>query len=506
MNNPVILPVLDFSAAMPIIILAIGIVFTLLLPLVIKGKLLLSIPALSMLTLIFASVSSVHLWNGNKTAFQGMYTADNFTLFASQIIIIAAILTVFGITARYCVFAKSPDGEGLHHSPEVFPLILTAIAGAITLVASRHLIVTFIALETLSIPLYVLAGLNLSSEYSKEASIKYFLTGAFASGFLAYGISLIYGATGTLSYSGILLNCNPNAANYTLFAGLAIAIVGFAFKVALVPFHAWVPDVYQGSPSLISGFMASVVKAAGFSAVLRFFGEAVTPLYEIWWIAVAALAVLSMTVGNIIALRQTNLKRLFAYSSIAHAGYLLLAVLVIGKEWTTTSIASGESSGIAIHASLFYLLAYALAIVGVFTVIWWLTPKGSEGALLEVDDVSGLSQRHPLSAALFALFIFSLAGFPFTAGFLGKFFLFLSAIQTGFTTLVIFALLNTVVSAYYYLKIVVAMYMKPLPKNGTSDVIPVINPWIYFTLWIVAITTLWLGIFPSAVLRLLSQI
>ncbi len=506
MNNSVILPVLDFSAVMPLIIIAVGIAVTLLLPLVLKGKGLLAIPIISLFTIVIASISSIRLWNFGKTAFMGMYAADNFTLFASQIILIAAVLTILGITARYCLYYKSPDGEGLHQSPEVFPLILTVIAGAIALVASRNLIVAFIALETMSIPLYVLAGLNLSSEYSKEASIKYFLTGAFASGFLAYGISLIYGATGSLSYSDILLFCNPNSSNYTLYIGLAIAVVGFAFKVALVPFHAWVPDVYQGSPSLISGFMASVVKAAGFSVVLRFFGEAVTPLYEIWWLAFAILAVLSMTIGNIIALKQTSLKRLFAYSSIAHAGYLTLAVLIIGKVWTTTSIAGTLNTGIAIHTSLFYLLAYAFAIIGVFTVLWWLTPKQTEGAQLEVNDIGGLSQNHPFSAALFTLFILSLAGFPITAGFLAKFYLFVAALQNGFTVLVVIALLNAVVSAYYYLKIVVFMYMKSPPQQNSEFHAPLVNPWIYSVIWLAAIATVWIGVFPSFVLRLLSQI
>ncbi|MCD6119874.1 NADH-quinone oxidoreductase subunit N [bacterium] len=497
---------IDFTAIMPIIIISAGILVTLLLPFAAKGRAKIINPLVALIVLLAAFISSARIWDLGRASFDGMYTADNATLFASFIFIIVAFITVIAITARYCPFLRSPDGEGLFASPEVFPLMLTVVVGAIVMSASRNLILTFLAIETLSIPLYVLAGMNLSSERSKEASLKYFLTGAFASGFLAYGISLIYGAVGKLGYHAILDACSPTAADYTLYAGLALVAVGFGFKVALVPFHAWVPDVYQGSPALISGFMASLVKAAGFTAILRFFGEGIVPLYGIWWVAIAIIAALTMTVGNLMALNQIVLKRLLAYSSIAHAGYLLLAVLIIGKEWSEKGVTAGAPLGDAMQCAFFYLAGYVFAIIGSFAIIWWLTPSDKEGALLEIDDVRGLNDRHPLHAALFALFLFSLAGFPITAGFLGKFFLFASALSHGFILLVVFALLNAVLSAYYYLKIIVAMYMKSAPEHASLCEEPSPNPWIYAVVWTCTLATLWLGIIPASILGLLGSV
>ena len=380
---------IDFNALSPLIVLVVGIVVTIFTPFIARGKAAIVTPAIALVTLAYALVRCIAIWDRNGSAFGGMYTADNLTLFASFIFLIAAFLTVMAISARYCPLFGSPDGEGLRDNPEVFPLILTVVVGAIAMAASRNLILTFLAIETLSIPLYVLAGMNLTSEFSKEGSLKYFLTGAFASGIMAYGISLIYGAAGDLGYVAISLVCEPTSANYVLFIGFALLTAGFGFKIALVPFHFWVPDVYQGSPTLITGFMASLVKAAGFVAVLRFFGEAVTMLYDLWWIAAAVLAIMSMTFGNLLALRQTALKRLFAYSSIAHAGYLMLAVLIIGREWMNPTIAGIPVTSTALQSALFYLLGYAFAIIGIFTIIWWITPRGSDATPAQVGPPRG---------------------------------------------------------------------------------------------------------------------
>lgn len=495
----------DFYAILPLLWIAAGIMSTLLLPFALKGKSRIFLPITTLLFLGGSFGASVKIWNEDRSSFDGMYSADNFALFAGFIFLVSAFFTVMAIAARYCPFQKSPPGEGLFGSPEVFPLILTVVAGALTMAASRNLILTFLALETLSIPLYVLAGLNLNSLRSKEASLKYFLVGAYASGFFAYGISLIYGAVGRLDYRAIFQIASPLIDDKTLIVGLSLAAVGFAFKVALVPFHTWVPDVYQGSPTLITGFMASLVKTAGFAAVIRFFGEAVVSLYYVWWIAAAVITVLTMTIGNLMALHQTSLKRLLAFSSIAHAGYLMLAVITIGHSYVSAGQSAGDGGGSGVESALFYLAGYSLSVIGAFTVIWWLTPSGKDGALLDISDVEGLSSRHPFSAALLAVFLLSLAGFPLTAGFLGKFYLFTAALREGLTVLVIIALLNTVLSAYYYLKVIVAMYMKPAAQ-GAPATPPVANAWIYTVVWLSILVTFWLGIIPASILDVVQSV
>ena len=498
----------DLQVIAPAIWVAAGIIFTMFLLFFAKGRLAILMPLSTLVFLLIAFFCTNALWDLKKFSFGGMYVADNAALFANFIFIACAFLTVLAVAARYCPFSKSsPDGEGMYDSPEVFPLMLTVVLGAILMAASRNLIVTFLAIETLSIPLYVLAGLNLNSLRSKEASLKYFLTGAFASGFLAYGISLIYGAVGKLDYLGIKTIAFSFAGDYTLYAGLALVTVGFGFKVAFVPFHAWAPDVYQGSPALITGFMASIVKAAAFIAVLRFFAEAVTPLYDIWWVAIAAIAVLTQTAGNVFALHQTSLKRLLAFSSVAHAGYLALAILIIGGEWT--SHIGGPMTAVfteGVQTMLFYAAGYAFGVIGIFTLIWWLSGRVKESALLSIDDVQGLGERHPLAAAMMALFLLSLAGFPLTAGFLGKFYLFAAALKQGFAILVIISLLNAVLSAYYYLKVIDAMYMKPASPEVIASPALAPNAWICAVVWISAIATVWLGVIPGGLLNIITKV
>ncbi|MEP0813977.1 MAG: NADH-quinone oxidoreductase subunit N [bacterium] len=492
----------NFAAFSPVSIITAGIILTLLLQFAVKGRARIVLPLATLAVLAAAFVANSLIWNRGLSSFDGSYSADNFTLAATGIFLVATILTVLAIAARYCPFSKSPGSEGLFGSSEVFPLILSALAGAIVMAASRNLILTFLALETLSIPLYVLAGINLDSAHSKEAGLKYFLTGAFASGFFAYGISLFYGAIGALDYSSISENSAALSNDYTLFAGLALVAVGFGFKVALVPFHAWMPDVYQGSPTLVTGFMAGLVKAAGFAAAIRFFAEPAIGLFEIWGIALMVLAVATMTAGNLFALNQSSLKRLLAYSSVAHAGYLLVAVIALGSEWTGAAPLGGVSGGEV--AALFYLAGYAASVIGAFTTIWWLTPRESEGALLEIEHVRGLARRHPMSAWMLAFFLLSLAGFPLTAGFLGKFYVFASALHEGLVWLVVVGLLNAVVSAYYYLKVIVAMFMQDA-QGDESGFVPIPNGWIYAAVCIAAILVLWLGVVPQKALELLAN-
>ena len=321
----------NLEALGPLIWTSAGVLFTLLAIFFAKGKGRVFLPLASLAFLGMALFSGIKIWSRGLSSFDGTYTADNLSLFSGILFILFAILTIAAITARYWPFSEAPGSEGLFGSGETFPLMLTVVAGAIAMVSSTNLILTFIALETLSIPLYVLAGINLDSDRSKEASLKYFLMGAFASGFFAYGISQFYGATGALDYVSISKVSAAYGGNFLLISGLALVSAGFAFKIALVPFHAWVPDVYQGSPALITGFMASLVKAAGIVAFMRFIYEAAGGMYDVWWASAAVLAVLTMTWGNLLALNQTVIKRLLAYSSIAHAGYLVLAMLALEK-------------------------------------------------------------------------------------------------------------------------------------------------------------------------------
>ncbi len=497
----------EIGVIAPAIWICAGVIFTMFLLFFARGKAAVLLPVSTLVFIGGAFFSSAGLWNKGLSTFGGTFAADNAALFANFIFLVCSAATVIAITARYCPFSKSsPDGEGMADSPEVFPLLLTVTLGALIMAASRNLIVTFLGIETLSIPLYVLAGINLESERSKEASLKYFLTGAFASGFLAYGISLVYGAVGKLDYAGIKSASFVISSDFTMYAGIALIAVGFGFKVALVPFHAWAPDVYQGSPALITGFMASIVKAAGFFAVIRFFAEAVAPLYDIWWLAIAVLAVLTQTAGNILALHQTSLKRLLAYSSIAHAGYLALALLIAGGEWQRFSVKSQAIFTDSVQSSLFYLAGYAFGVIGIFTLIWWLSGRHRETALLSVEDVQGLGQRSPFQAAMMTVFLLSMAGFPLTAGFLGKFYLFTSALKQGFAILVVISLLNAVVSAYYYLKVIVAMYMRPAGEEQASQPAPAANAWIYAVVWTSAIATFWLGVIPGSLLSILARV
>ncbi len=402
-----------------------------------------------------------------------MLRLDAFSAFAIGVIALASLL-VCALSVTYLAELQINHGE-------YYALILLSAAGMMFLVAATDLMMLFIGLELMSIPIYVLAGFDRRKLDSNESALKYFLVGSFASALLLYGAALVYGTTGGLQYSVIREGFSPE--NALAMTGLGLLIVGFAFKVSAVPFHQWTPDVYQGAPTSVTAYMAVTVKVAAFMALLRLLLEAFGPLSGeltgLFW----ALAALTVVVGNVMAVIQDNLKRLLAYSSIAHAGYLLIGF-----------VAGGEAGYTAL---LFYLLIYVFMNLGAFAVIVALANRGRDCE--EIDDLAGLASTRPALAALLTLFVLSLAGIPGTAGFMGKFLVFSAAVQEGHVSLAIIGVLASVVSVYYYLRIPVAMYMREasdVSLRQTSSTLEIV------VLGICAAAVLYFGLFPNGGLGL----
>lgn len=339
--------------------------------------------------------------------------------------------------------------------PEFYPLLLLATLGMMLMGAAVDLIVLFLGLELLSISLYVLTGFGYPRLESQEAGLKYLLLGAFSSAFLLYGIALTYGASGTTKLAGLSAALHAGA-GLLPYAGLGLVLVGLAFKVAAVPFHVWTPDVYQGAPTPVTAFMSVGAKAAGFAALLRVLLEGFPALAEQWVPALAVLSALTMILGNVVAVVQTNVKRLLAYSSIAHAGFILVGVAALASP--TAGPLGGEAQRLAVSGVVFYVLAYTFTNLGAFAVVAALADSDSEH--LELEDYSGLARRRPLLALGMAVFLISLTGLPPTGGFVGKFYVFAAAINAGLAWLAVVGVLTSVVSAYVYLRIVVHMYMR----------------------------------------------
>jgi NADH-quinone oxidoreductase subunit N len=340
----------------------------------------------------------------------------------------------------------------------------------------------------MSISIYILAGFKRSKLISNEASLKYFLLGAFAAGFLLYGISIIYGTTGTINLKQIasFIAGKGGISDPLLLMGMGLIIIGLGFKVASVPFHAWVPDVYEGAPMSITAFMSVGPKAAGFAAFLRIFTTAFGTTHYEWQKIIFILAILTMTIGNIVAIAQTNIKRMLAYSSIAHAGYLLIAMVA--------------ANNMGVPATLFYILAYTFMNIGAFAIVIVLSHKGDE--FIQINDYAGLGFKHPLLAIAMTIFMLSMAGIPPMAGFVGKFYIFSAAIKSGYVGLAVIGVINSVISVYYYLRITVIMYM----KESTSEFAPLtLSPLIVAAIVISVIGTLQLGIFPSKVMEIAQQ-
>jgi NADH-quinone oxidoreductase subunit N len=371
---------------------------------------------------------------------------------------------------------------------EYYALILFATLGMMLMAAGVHLITIFLGLETMSISIYILAGMMREDKRSVEAALKYFLLGAFATGFLLYGIALIYGATGSLHLKDIAayIASKNLLRNPMLLMSLVFLTIGFGFKIASVPFHMWTPDVYEGAPTSVTAFMATGVKAAAFSALVRVFFSALPAFRPDWTSIMWVICVATMTVGNIVAISQTNIKRMLAYSSIAHAGYILVA-FVAGNDLGTSSI-------------LFYLMAYAFMNIGAFAVVILLGKKGEENTL--INDYAGIGFKYPLLAASMTIFLLSMAGIPPLGGFMAKFYVFSAAVKSKFYWLAILGVLNSAVSVYYYLRVTVLMYFRESEREITGLQF---SPASVVALILAMIGTLYMGIFPANVLSLAQR-
>ena len=433
---------------------------------------------LAILAIVLAIGASIAAGAHPGYAFSNMLIVDGFATFFRVLVLVVALLTVL-ISFQYLDREHASAGD-------FFALILFSVTGQCVMAAANELIMIFIGLEISSIATYVLAGFLRDDKRNNEAAIKYFLLGSFATAFLLYGIAWIYGVTGTTNLSQIryALLSQDISSNYVLIGvAAALMMVGFAFKVSAAPFQIWAPDVYQGAPAPVSAFMSAGPKAAAFAIFVRVYMTAFQPISSRWEPFVWASALLTMVVGNFAALTQTNIKRMLAYSSIANAGYVMVAI--------------ATHSEIGAAAVMFYLAAYALMNVGAFAVVTHFSRQGER--YVEIEDLAGLAWKQPVTAGLFTIFLLSFVGVPLTAGFFGKFYIFKAALDGGFTWLAILGLLNSAVAAFYYIRILVVMYMKE-PGEAAADLQP-LAPGVGIALWGSAIGTLVLGIFPSLILN-----
>jgi NADH-quinone oxidoreductase subunit N len=425
--------------------------------------------------LVGAAVASVFLWGRDAQAF-GVIRADNFALFINLVLCVVGVLTML-LSSAVVERENLPAGE-------YYALTLFAIVGMMMMAAATDLLVIFVALEVFSLAVYVLTGLRRASATSAEAGFKYFLLGSFSSAFFLYGVAFTYTVTGSTRLEPIGVALAQGSGGSPTLALLAVGLlaVGFAFKVSAVPFHMWTPDAYEGAPTIVTAFMSTGVKAAAFAAFARVFLSPFEPLQTQWVPVLAAIAVATMIVGTVVGVVQTNIKRMLAYSSIAHAGYLLLGI-----------IATNDTGKAAI---LFYLLAYAVTNLGALGIVAILgTPENEHD---ELRDFAGLWRSRPALAGVMTVFLLSLGGFPPTAGFIGKWYIFTAAVEQGHYWLAIIGVLTSVISVFFYLRIVVMMYM----SEGTEVRRPTVAATAMAGLVLATLAVLYLGVLPTRILDL----
>ena len=433
------------------------------------------------------------------SAAMGSITFDGAGVLFQGSILVIAILSVFLIADQEnftALPAAVPGSDEERHSlqtdmrvTEVYPLTLFAVAGMLLFPLSSDLITLFVALEMLSLPLYLMAGLSRRRRLlSQEAALKYFLLGAFSSAFFLLGIAYIYGYSASITFSGIQASIVGGSGNDVfLLLGIAFISVGLLFKVGAVPFHAWSPDVYQGAPTAITGFMAAATKIAAFGAILRIFYVAFANAEWQWKPVLILISIVTMVFGSVVAISQRDVKRMLAYSSIAHAGFLLAGVIALSKA--------------GLEASIFYLFAYGIATVGAFGIVTLV--RDSAGEVTDLNRWSGLGKRSPLIASAFAFFLLAFAGIPLTSGFIGKFSIFSAAYASGSTAVLIAGVLSSAIAAFFYIRVIVLMFFKDPVEDGTSVVIP--SALTTTTIAITSVITLVLGIYPAPLINFIAS-
>ncbi len=468
------MPQLDWGGVAPFVILTLTALGILVFDLLLGPRHKVQLTYLGLTGVLLTLALLVSGFGDRERMVGNMLILDDFSRFFHLVFLLIAALTLL-------VSVKDMEEESIHQG-EYYALILFATLGMMVMASATDLIMLFLGLEALSIPLYILSGFFRKRLSSNESALKYLLLGAFASAFLLYGIAFLYGSVGSTRLPKIAAHLSRGTAweNPLVFLGVGLLLVGLAFKVAAVPFHMWLPDVYEGAPTSVTAFMIAGTKAAAFAGLLRAFGTALTPLRTEWVAPLWVLAFLTMGVGNVAALTQQSIKRMLAYSSIAHAGYLLVAFL------------AGTSRGFS--SILFYLVVYAFMNLGAFTVIIALARQGEERPTLSA--YAGLGFRHPVLAFSMAVFMFSLAGLPPTGGFMGKFYIFTAAVEADYVGLAVVAVLCSLISVFFYLRVVVVMYMQESPEGQPS---PVFSPAIVITLVLATLATLQLGVLPAGV-------
>ncbi|TDB60866.1 NADH-quinone oxidoreductase subunit N [Arundinibacter roseus] len=429
----------------------------------------------TLLFLVVAMIGNFFEWNdGELLYFKGMFAVNKLTLTFNAIVLFSA----FMIVAMTQGFQDNEEAQ----PAEYFALMLFSLVGAFMMIGFENLIMLFLGVEILSVAMYVLTGSDKRNLRSNEAALKYFLMGAFATGIMLFGIALLYGASGSFSLNGIesFVTLNQRSPSYLLYAGLLLVLIGMLFKVSAAPFHFWTPDVYDGAPSIFTAFMATIVKTAGFAALFRLLSHSFSGIYDFWWPTLSILTVLTLLVGNIIAVYQDSFKRMLAYSSISHAGYLLIALTSMTKQTE--------------NAILFYSMAYSFATICAFGVLIPVArEKSLEGRPNEsYEAFNGLAKNNPLLAFVLTVSMLSLAGIPLTAGFWGKFFVFSSAVERELVWMIIVAVLMSAVGIYYYFRVIMAAYM----KEGDTATIR-IAPFYKIVLIAATLLTILFGLAPG---------
>ncbi len=465
----------EYARILPEIILTLAATLIMFLEAVMKGD---RKPALGFLAMAALAVSFLAAHGTDPgPAFQGMLLVDGFANFFRMLVIAAGFFVLLGSFD----FLNREN----HQTGEYYALVLFSIVGQCIMVDSNELMMIFIGLEISSIASYILAGYLRDDPRNNESALKYFLLGSFATAFLLYGVAWVYGATGSTNLAQIHTALLSKVGDSASLVGVAAALifVGLAFKISAAPFQGWAPDVYQGASAPVSGFLTAGPKAAAFAVMIRVFVDSFSSISERWLPVVWVCALATMLVGNLAAILQSNIKRMLAYSSIAHAGYVLVAV----------AANSGDGSA----AAMFYLAGYAFTNIGAFAVVSYYARKGEK--YVSIDDFAGLAQRQPGIAAMMTIFLLSLIGVPLTGGFFGKFYIFKAALDSNLVWLTVLGLINSAIAAYYYLRILVVMYMKE--PGEAADSAPSASPMLQLAIYGSAVITLLLGIMPSHVLQ-----